>query len=77
LWVYQRLSRGVAGVRRWLAIAVLGFMFSVLLWAGPEYDGYWLALGMWALLILVGGNLREGGRVSGLAVEHGVGAAVD
>ncbi len=54
LWVYQRLAQGVVGTRRWLSIAILVFMFSVLLWAGPEVDGYWLALGMWALLLLLG-----------------------
>jgi hypothetical protein len=54
LWVYQRLAQGVVGARRWLSIAILALMFSVLLWAGPEVDGYWLALGMWALLLLLG-----------------------
>jgi hypothetical protein len=48
------LGRNAAGVWRWIAVVLLTFMFSVLLWAGPEYDGYWLALGMAALLLLTG-----------------------
>jgi hypothetical protein len=74
LWAYQRLSRGVTSARRWLAIAVLGFMFSVLLWAGPEYDGYWLGLGMWGVLLLLGGRAIEAERRNGPAAEQGGGA---
>jgi hypothetical protein len=55
--VYKRLPE-MGSRRRWIAIGVLAFMFSLLLWVGPEYDGYWLALGMTSLLLLV--NLERG-----------------
>jgi hypothetical protein len=63
LWVYRRLATGAGGVRRWVAVGILLFMLSVPLWVGPEYDGYWLALGMGALLVLLGA--REEGRNRG------------
>jgi hypothetical protein len=52
LWVYRHVAR-VSDARRWGAWAILAFMGSVLIWAGPEYDGYWLALGMGSLLALL------------------------
>jgi hypothetical protein len=61
LWAYHRLRQGVTGLKRWLSIAILVFLFSVLLWAGPEYDGYWLAVGMGALLAILGAADREQG----------------
>lgn len=69
LWVYRRLSRGVTGVRRWLALGLLVFMFSVLLWARPEYDGYWLALGMGVLLLLLGRGAVDPWRTKGSPAE--------
>jgi len=54
LWAYRRLGQGVTGLKRWLSVAILAFLFSVPLWAGPEYDGYWLAVGMGALLTILG-----------------------
>jgi hypothetical protein len=54
LWAYRQLTQSVATARRWGAVAVLVFMHSVLFWVGPEYDGYWLALGMAALLLVLG-----------------------
>ena len=70
LWAFQCLGQGVAGTRRWLSIAILIFMFSVLLWVGPEVDGYWLALGMWALLLLLGAGRVESRRRQGPPAEH-------
>jgi hypothetical protein len=71
LWAYQRLGQGIVGVRRWLSIAILIFMFSVLLWAGPEVDGYWLALGMWALLLLLGAGSPARSSSGALSVTQG------
>jgi hypothetical protein len=59
LWVFRRLGQGVTRLKRWLSLAILAYMYSVLLWAGPEYDGYWLALGMGALLAILGVTDRE------------------
>jgi hypothetical protein len=61
LWTYHRLGQGVSGLKRWLSIAILMFLFSVLLWAGPEYDGYWMAVGMGALLAILGAAGRDPG----------------
>jgi hypothetical protein len=52
LWVYRSLPP-VSGAGRWIVFALLAFAFSVLVWAGPESDGYWLALAMAALLVTV------------------------
>jgi hypothetical protein len=77
LWVYKRLSHGATGTRRWLAIALLAFMFSVLFWAGPEYDGYWLVLGMWGLLILLAVGPGEPCWTEGPLVVPSVGSSLE
>ena len=53
LWAYRRFGQVTKGARRWAGIGLLIFMHSVLFWAGPAYDGYWLILAMAALLLLL------------------------
>jgi hypothetical protein len=72
LWAYRRLGQGVTRLERWLSIAILAFLHSVLLWAGPEYDGYWLAVGMGALLAILGAAVREPGAGEGFSGAGGV-----
>jgi hypothetical protein len=52
-WVYWRLPQ-VAAKQRWVGLAILVFLFSVLLWEGPISDGYWIALGLGGLLLWLG-----------------------
>jgi uncharacterized protein (TIGR03382 family) len=51
LWFYREWPK-LRNVYRWMSVAVYLFMVSVLLWARPEYDGYWLVLGTMALLAI-------------------------
>jgi hypothetical protein len=53
LWVLWQLPL-VSRWRRWIGLAVLALMFSVLLWESPISDGYWIALGLAGLLIWIG-----------------------
>lgn len=52
LWIYQALVQ-TQGWRRLLSIAILGVIFSVLLWERPMSDAYWIPLGVSLLLIVL------------------------
>jgi hypothetical protein len=51
LWFYREWP-GLRSAPRWIGGAVYLFMVSIPIWAGPEYHGYWLALGAIALLAI-------------------------
>jgi drug/metabolite transporter (DMT)-like permease len=55
-WVYGAFPRG-RSLQRWLALAVLVFVFSVPLWERPVYDGYWMLLGIAGLLVYLNASL--------------------
>jgi hypothetical protein len=62
-WVYPSFPAQRARTRWWFALVVLLFVFSVLFWEGPAYDGYWVVLGMVALLLMLEPRLwRRGPR---------------
>jgi hypothetical protein len=65
-WLYQALCRE-RGYLRWVAWALLAFVASVPLWEHPVYDGYWMALGMASLLLLLNHRLwhRPAGGLAG------------
>jgi hypothetical protein len=45
-------------LRWWVALALLVFVYSVLIWEHPAYDGYWIVLGTAVLLVVVGPHRR-------------------
>lgn len=52
-WVYPSFPAREARARWWFALVVLLGVSSVLCWEGPAYDGYWIVLGMVALLLML------------------------
>lgn len=52
LWVYAAFPRRGTLVW-WAAVVLLTAVFGVLLWEGPAYDGYWIVLGITALLLIL------------------------
>jgi hypothetical protein len=50
--IYQNMSQ-VRSHLRWIALAILGAVFSVPVWESPIYDGYWILLGIVVLLLLL------------------------
>jgi hypothetical protein len=49
-WIERSLPRA-RPLARWGALAILVFVASVPLWERPVYDGYWMLLGILALLM--------------------------
>ena len=55
-WSWRALPRAPK-VARWAAGAILAFVLSVPLWEHPVYEGYWILLGILAMLLLLNRDL--------------------